>query len=132
MSSEVTVSSVVSLARDLDISESVISVLIIGVGTSLPELSISLSAIAKRQTALSVGNVIGSNILDTLLPIGIAALIAGVRMERQFLVFDLPFIAVLTAVVLGFFYSRSGVTRPEGVVILGLYGAYVAVKILQI
>jgi cation:H+ antiporter len=130
-SSEFTVSSVVRIARDFDISEAVISVLIIGLGTSLPELSISISAILKKRTQLSVGNIIGSNVLDTLLPIGIAALISGVTFERSLLYFDLPFIFVLTALILGFFFTRPGVTRSEGVFILACYGAYVGVKLLQ-
>jgi cation:H+ antiporter len=106
-------------------------VLIIGLGTSLPELSISISAIMKKRTQMSVGNIIGSNILDTLLPIGIAALITGMTFERQLLYFDLPFIFILTTVVLGFFYMKKGVSRPEGLVILGFYFTYVAVKLLQ-
>jgi cation:H+ antiporter len=130
-SSEITVSSVVDIAHSFEISEALISVLIIGLGTSLPELSISISAIMKKKTQMSVGNIIGSNILDTLLPIGIAALIAGMTFERQLLYFDLPFIFVMTAVVLGFFYFRKAVSRPEGLVIMGFYFTYVAVKLLQ-
>ncbi|MCW8873896.1 sodium:calcium antiporter [Pseudomonadota bacterium] len=130
-SSEVTVSTVVHIAQTFDVSEAVISVLVIGLGTSLPELSISISAILKKRTQLSVGNIIGSNVLDTLLPIGLAAMISGVRFERQLLYFDLPYIFVLTTVVLAFFITRRGVTRPEGAIILGLYGAYVAVKLMQ-
>jgi len=131
VSSEITVSSVIDIAHAFDISEALISVLIIGLGTSLPELSISISAILKKKTQMSVGNIIGSNILDTLLPIGITALIAGMTFERQLLYFDLPFIFVMTTVVLAFFYTRKGVARPEGVVILGFYFTYVTVKLLQ-
>lgn len=131
ISSEVTVSSVVNIAYTFELSEALISVLIIGLGTSLPELSISISAIMKGKTQMSVGNIIGSNILDTLLPIGITAVITHVMFEQQLLYFDLPFIFVLTAVVLAFFYTRKGVTRPEGMVILGFYFFYVIVKLLQ-
>jgi cation:H+ antiporter len=130
-SSEITVSTVVRIAHELDISEAVISVLIIGLGTSLPELSISISAILKKRTGLSVGNIIGSNILDTLLPIGIAALISNLIFDRQLLLFDLPYLFVLTVVVLTFFITRRGIERPEAIVTLGLYAAYVAVKLLQ-
>jgi cation:H+ antiporter len=130
-SSEITVSSAVRIAHELEISEALVSVLIIGLGTSLPELSISISAIVKKRTALSVGNIIGSNVLDTLLPIGLASLISGVRFEHQLLWFDLPYIFVLTAMVLGFFLTQRGVTRPKGSVILTLYAAYAAVKLLQ-
>ena len=105
--------------------------LIIGLGTSLPELSISISAIAKKRTQLSVGNIIGSNVLDTLLPIGVAAIISGISFDRQLLLFDLPYIFVLTAIVLGFFMTRPGVTRREGSVILILYAGYVVVKLFH-
>lgn len=131
-SSEVSVEAVVRIARDFDVSESVISVLIIGLGTSLPELSISISAILKRRTELSVGNIIGSNILDTLLPIGIAALISTLAFDRQLLVFDLPYIFALTAVVLVLFITRGGMNRVEGLFVVALYATYVAVKLQHI
>lgn len=131
LGSEITVTSVVSIAHAFDISEALISVLIIGLGTSLPELSISISAIFKRKTHMSVGNIIGSNILDTLLPIGIAAVISAVTFESQLLYFDLPYIFVLTAVVLGLFLSRGGVSKAKAGVILGMYATYVLVKLSQ-
>jgi len=131
ISSELTVTSVINIAHYFQISEALIAVLIIGLGTSLPELSISVSAILKKKTQLSVGNIIGSNVLDTLLPIGLAATISAVRFEPQLLFFDLPFIFLLTSLVLVFFYTRRGVTRPEAWIILGFYFVYVAVKLLQ-
>ena len=131
LSSEVTVNSVVEIAHVFQISESLISVLIIGIGTSLPELSISISAIMKRRTELSVGNVIGSNILDTLLPIGLAAILSEVAVEAGFLRFDIPYILVLTTVVLGLFLVRGGIRRPAGLLILSLYACYVVLKLLQ-
>jgi cation:H+ antiporter len=131
VSSEVTVSAVVNIAHLFDISEALISVLIIGLGSSLPELSISITAILKKKAQMSVGNIIGSNILDTLLPIGLAATITQVTFEKHLLYFDLPFIFILTTLVLGFFYTRRGVARPEAMIILGCYFGYVVVKLLQ-
>ena len=131
LGSEITVNSVVSIAREFDVSEVIISVLVIGLGTSLPELSISISAIMKKRTEMSVGNIIGSNVLDTLLPVGIAAVISTVRFDRNLLAFDVPFIFVLTAVVLTLFLVRNGLHRREGIIILSMYGFYVIVKLLQ-
>ena len=131
MGSEVTVESVISIARRLEISEALIAVLVIGIGTSLPELSISISAILKRKTQMSVGNIVGSNILDTLLPVGVAAMISTVTFETQTRYFDIPYIFALTAIVLGLFLARRGVGRPQGILILSIYGLYVAVKLLQ-
>ena len=130
-SSEATVSSVVSLARAFDISEALIAVLIIGIGSSLPELSISISAILKKKTQMSVGNIIGSNILDTLLPIGVAAVISPVFFERQLLYYDIPFILILTGTVLFFFLRKRGINRTEGAIILSLYFGYVLFKLTQ-
>jgi cation:H+ antiporter len=131
VSSEFTVRSVVSIARTFEISEALISVLIIGLGTSLPELSISISAILKGRKHLSVGNIIGSNILDTLLPLGIAATISSVTFEPGLLSFDLPFIFVLTLIVLALFLRESGVRRVQGAIILSFYVFFVAVKLSQ-
>ena len=131
MGSEVTVEAVLSIARRLEISEALISVLVIGIGTSLPELSISISAILKRRTQMSVGNIVGSNILDTLLPIGIAAVISRVTIDAQTCYFDIPYIFVLTVVVLALFLTRRGVSRPQGILILSIYGLYVVVKLIQ-
>jgi len=130
-SSELTVQSVISLAGRLDISEAFISVVIIGLGSSLPELSISFSAILKKKARLSVGNIIGSNILDTLLPIGIAAVISPVLFEREFLLFDLPYIFILGLITLYFFVRVRGLQKREAAVILGMYLLYLLIKYLQ-
>jgi cation:H+ antiporter len=131
-SSELTVSSVVNLATTFEVSEAVISVIVIGFGTSLPELSISISAILKKKTHLSVGNIIGSNILDTLLPIGIAAIIAPVIFERPFLLFDLPYVFLLTLITLIFFVRIRGLQKFEAGIILGFSLVYIGIKLLQL
>lgn len=130
--SELTVSSVVRLAYEFGINETVISVLIIGLGTSLPELSISLAAILKKRVHLSVGNIIGSNIFDTLVPISLAALIAPVAVSSNILRFDLPYIFVLTSVVLILFYRVSGLQRGEAAIVLSLYTGYVLINLMQL
>jgi cation:H+ antiporter len=131
-SSELTVRSVVDLAKTFEVSEAVISVLVIGFGTSLPELSISISAIMKKKMHLSVGNIIGSNILDTLLPIGIAACISPVIFERGFLLFDLPYVFALTLLTLIFFVRIRGLQKVEAGIILGLYFLYLSIKLHQL
>jgi cation:H+ antiporter len=129
--SELTVDSAVALARAFDISEALISVLFIGLGTSLPELSISIASIVKKRVHLSVGNIIGSNIFDTLVPIGAAAVISPLIFERGLLVFDLPFVFLLTAVVLFFFARVRGLQKPEAAIVLGLYLSYVLIKLMS-
>lgn len=130
-SSELTVESALMLANRLQISEAFISVVIIGLGSSLPELSISVSAILKGKAQLSVGNIIGSNILDTLLPIGITAVISPVLFDRTFLLFDLPFIFMLTVFTLSLFVRVRGLQKKEAGILLSLYVLYLLIKFIQ-
>ena len=130
--SDFTVKSVVSLAEAFEVSQAIIAVLVIGLGTSLPELSISIAAILKQRTELSVGNIIGSNVLDTLLPVGIAAVLSPVWFERSLLVFDLPYVFILTTCVLLLFAIRKGLGRAEGIAVLAIYASYVAIKLTQL
>jgi cation:H+ antiporter len=128
-SAEVTVSSAVGVARTLGLSESVVAVILIGLGSSLPELTISLAAVAKGHHRLSVGNLIGSNVFDTLVPIGAAAVIAPLSFDEGLLKFELPYLFVVTALVLFFFRYNRGIQRREAAVILALYCAYVLLKL---
>jgi len=131
-SSELTVESVLTLANRFQISDAFISVIIIGLGSSLPELSISVAAIMKGKAQLSVGNIIGSNILDTLLPIGITAVISPVLFDRAFLLFDLPFIFLLTVFTLSLFVRVRGLQKKEAGILLALYLFYLLIKFIQL
>lgn len=122
---EVTVSSAVSVATALNVEQSFVAIVIIGLGSSLPELSISLAAMMKRRATLSVGNLIGSNIFDTLMPVGVAALIAGLKFEGNMWREELPILFVLTSVVLFFFIRKAGIQKFEAIIILGFYVVYV-------
>ncbi|MEM9403245.1 MAG: sodium:calcium antiporter [Pseudomonadota bacterium] len=129
VAADATVTAAVEVARALNVTETLVAILLIGLGTSLPELSISVSAALKRRAQLSVGNLIGSNIFDTLVPIGAAAVISRVTFDRGILTQELPYLFVLSATVLILFARRGGVYRPQALVILGLYLAYVIAKV---
>ncbi|MCP4300225.1 MAG: sodium:calcium antiporter [Gammaproteobacteria bacterium] len=131
-SAEITVSSAVSVAEAFDVEQSFVAIIIIGLGSSLPELSISLGAVLQRRISLSVGNLMGSNVFDTLMPVGVAATISGLDFDADMLQQELPFLFVLTLIVLFFFLRSSGVRKREAIVILGLYIAYAAVKIQEV
>ena len=128
-SAELTVSSTVDVARGLGLSESFVAVILIGLGSSLPELSISVAAVSKGHHRLSVGNLIGSNVFDTLVPIGAAAVITPLSFDEGMLRFETPYLIFLTAVVMCFFLRKRGIQRWEAAVVLGLYCAYVLIKL---
>lgn len=126
---ELTVSGAIAVAAALDISEAFVAVIIIGLGTSLPELSISVGAVIKKRARMSVGNLVGSNIFDTLVPVGAGAAISTLRFDGNLLRFDLPFLFFLTLVVLVFFLRKRGIQKGEAITILALYGSYVLLKL---
>jgi cation:H+ antiporter len=129
ISADVTVEGAINVALNLGVSEAVVAVLIVGLGTSLPELSISVAAVMKGRARMSVGNLIGSNIFDTLVPIGAAAVISGVSFSPDFLRVELPFLFVLTTVVLLLFLRKLGIRKAEAAVILAMYCGYAGFKI---
>jgi cation:H+ antiporter len=129
ISAELTVHAAISVAAALAISEAFVAVVIIGLGTSLPELSISVGAAMKSRARMSVGNLVGSNIFDTLVPVGTAAAIATLRFDGNLLRYDLPFLFLLTLTVLVFFLRKRGIQKGEAVIVLALYGSYLLLKL---
>jgi cation:H+ antiporter len=81
---------------------------------------------------MSVGNIIGSNIFDTLVPVGVAAIISGISFDFNMVTRDLPFLLALSALVLTFFWKRRGIQRFEAAIILAAYCGYVLVKLSTI
>ena len=128
VSAELTVSGAIGFAEDLGVSEAFVSFVIIGLGTSLPELSISVGAAIAKRASLSIGNLIGSNVFDTLVPIGVAAAISRISFDRGMLTSELPYLILLTVVVMFFFLHKRGIQRIEAFIILGMYFGYVTFK----
>jgi cation:H+ antiporter len=114
------------LATDFGLSDRVIGLTIVAVGTSLPELATSLVAAMRGHREIAVGNVIGSNLFNLLGVLGLTALLAPapLSVSPNALDFDLPVMLGVTLLCLPLFYSGYRVTRIEGLVLLGLYVAY--------
>lgn len=128
-SAELTVSSAVNVARSLGLSDALVAILLIGLGSSLPELTISVATALKRHQSMSVGNLIGSTVFDLLVPIGAAAVIAPLSFDKGMLRFEVPYLAAVTAVVLYFFIRERGIQRWEAAVIFALYAIYALIKL---
>lgn len=130
--SELVVDNSISFAENFGIRQSFVGIIIIGMGTSLPELALSLNAIRKKASGLSVGNLIGSNIFDMLIPVGIGASISELKIEKTLVLFDLPFLLILSFIVLFFFYKKKGLQKIEAVILIGLFVLYAALKIVGV
>lgn len=130
---EFLVSSGKTIAAGIGISETIIGFTVIALGTSLPELVTTLTAIRKKENSLSVGNIIGANIIDTTLILPLCAVIGGeaLPVEKVNLVFDFPVciaavaIAVVPTVIMGKF------KKWQGYALLGVYGMYMLLLVLN-
>ncbi|MGE7960469.1 calcium/sodium antiporter [Pseudomonas sp. NPDC089530] len=120
------VEAAVEVATDLGLSERIIGLTIVAVGTSLPALATSLIAALRSQRDIAVGNVIGSNLFNLLGVLGFTALVAPtpLSVSPNALDFDLPVMLGVAVLCLPVFYSGYRVTRAEGLLFLGLYLAY--------
>ena len=112
------------IAEALGVPERVIAVTFIALGTSLPELVTSLVSIIKGYGNVGLGNIVGANILNMLLVIGIPSAIAGIPLERSTVLIDIPLALLVMAVLLIPILIRKKSSRVQGIVLLAIYAAY--------
>ncbi len=129
-SSQLLVWGAVSIAQSLGVSDLVIGLTVLAVGTSLPELASCISAARKGEHDIALGNVLGSNLFNTLAVVGIAGAIAPMRVAPEVLTRDWPVMAGLTVLLFIFgwgFRGRQGrINRVEASILLAIYVAYTA------
>lgn len=121
-----------SIARKAGISEFVIGLTIVGFGTSCPELVVSLNGAIQGNSEIAIGNVIGSNIFNILLILGITALIAPVQMTRESRRKDIPIMLIVSVLLIvcgmgSMIFGGEGpgyVSRPEALLFLAIFASY--------
>ncbi|MDQ8186611.1 calcium/sodium antiporter [Pelagicoccus sp. SDUM812002] len=117
----------VEIATQLGVSDLVIGLTIVAVGTSLPELASSIAAARKGEHDIVIGNIIGSNMFNTLAVVGIAAVIRPFQTVSEVLTRDLPSVAILTVALFFVCYRKGGegrVTRIEGTLLVIAFAGY--------
>lgn len=132
------------IALALNVNETVISITLVAFGTSLPELVTTLTAIAKKETSMGIGNILGANILNLTLLTGSCAVVSGGlyisaeyesvlnRIMPRSLYIDIPFTALLfLLLILPCVLSKGRVYRFQGILMLALYVAFIAFVILN-
>jgi len=105
-------------------AEAAVGFTIIAIGTSIPELATIIISVKKRLPAISVGTIIGSNIFNTALIVGSAALIRPLAVDSQALWFSNPMMLAAMALLLGFMWRGRRLTRGQGVALLAFYAFY--------
>ena len=112
------------LARKLGIPQLVIGLTIVAMGTSLPEAAVSISAALRGNAEITIGNIVGSNILNILIILGVTALIATLKVADSTVRYEIPFMIVVTFVLLWLGYTGGQVTRLEGIILWVLFLLY--------
>ena len=102
----------------------VIGLTIVAMGTSAPEAAISISASFQDAAAISIGNAVGSNIMNILLILGVSALITNLKIKPNTLKFEIPFVVIITAVLLLLGWIGGGLDKIDGVIMLILFAAF--------
>lgn len=130
VTAEFTLLSAHDLAREFNIPENVIGILIVGFGTSLPELVADLTAIRRGSYGIAIGDILGSNICDILLATGSGAIIISFNVPMVILIFDLPVLFLALSITLYLLWTHKTLKKWEGALLIGFYGIYVIVKLL--
>lgn len=120
------VSSATSVAEAFGVSQLIIGLTIVAIGTSLPELATSLVACYRGERDIAVGNVVGSNIFNILTILGVTATFNGVPVSNAAISFDIPVMLAVAIASLPIFYTGNRISRWEGLLFVSYYLAYTA------
>jgi cation:H+ antiporter len=123
---EALVTGAVDLARRLAVPEEVIGLTMVAIGTSLPELATSVVAAVRKHSEIALGNVLGSNVYNTVGIGGITALVAPIPVSEGMRSFDIPVMVAASVVLVTVVATGGRVTRFEGFALLALYAGYLA------
>lgn len=115
------------IARTYGVSDTVIGLTLVAIGTSLPELATTVMAALRRQADVALGNVIGSNMFNLLGIIGVASLVGPIDVDPQFMRFDFWVMLGASLLLIPFVYLGRDITKLWGFVLCGLYALYLTV-----
>ncbi len=115
----------VTLARDFGLSEAVIALSVVAIGTSLPELAVSVIAAFRGRSDVAVGNIIGSNISNVLLILGTTSMVASIDFAAQIARFDSWFMLLVTVALIPVLVTGKTISRVEAAIFLTIYVIYI-------
>jgi len=114
----------VGIAREFGLSETVIGLTLVAIGTSMPELVTSIIAAIRKQADVAMGNVIGSNTFNILCILGVTSLVADVPIDPQIMLFDNFFMIGVSLLLIPFVLFRRDMGRLTGVAFVSIYAGY--------
>ena len=113
-----------AIARKFGVPQIVIGLTVVAMGTSAPEAAVSISAAISGNADITIGNVVGSNIMNVFIILGITALVAPLPVDRSAAKVDMPFTFVITLLLLPLGLIGGSVNRWEGILFLAIFAAY--------
>ena len=128
LGSETLIKSAINVANKFQISERVISISMVALGTSIPELAASIVASLKKQNDLSIGNLIGSNIFNLLVVLGVTSTILPIEnIDSKIIFSDMIWVIAFSFMIfpLAFFKKKNVLSRKKGIILLVLYLAFI-------
>lgn len=129
LSSNAVVVHATKLAEMLGVNQTLIGLLLVGIGTGLPELSVMLMSARHRMMSLSMGDLIGSNIVDLLLATGLGGIISSFIVDKRLLSFDIPVLFIFSVIIMYYLRKDNKITRREGISLIILYILYMIIAI---
>ncbi len=129
LASRVIIWASIRIARHFSLSETLMGLTIIAIGTSLPEISTCITAARRGEGEIAVGNIIGADILNILWIIGVASIVTPIRVDLEVINFTFPFMILIVVVMLVSMRLGCRLTRLKGVLLLGLYGLYLVLTL---
>lgn len=123
------VNSIIGLSAAFGVAEYLLALLLMSLGTSLPELFVSVTAARKGYMTMALGNIIGSNVANMLWVFGVAAVIRPINMAPELIFVQILFMLLLSVLLIAFKRSGYAIDRKEGAVFLGIYAFFVLVSV---
>lgn len=112
------------VAEKFGIPQLVIGLTIVAMGTSLPEAAVSVSAALKGSAEITIGNIVGSNIMNVLLILGLTSLVTPIAVQKSTVKYEIPFVAVVSALLMGLGCTDQVVGRTDGLILWALMLCY--------
>lgn len=123
--SKLVIKSAVNIASFFNVSQTFISIAIIAIGTSLPEISTSIAAIKKNRINIAIGNLIGSNMFNTLFVLGVSSIINPIKLSNNLLLIDCIFFIIICLTMRLFTKKKPEINKYEGLTLLSIYLIYI-------
>lgn len=131
ISADILVDGALGIAKKFHIPEIIIGLTIVSIGTSMPELFVSITSAIEGYSDMAIGNIIGSNLSNLLLILGVAATIKPVTFQKETIFYEIPMSLIFTIILMTFCNTQSEISRIEAIILLILFCLFIVYTIFM-